>query len=486
MHEQSDIPAAFVQQFEEESARTLRNRLTWYCILALAILTFSFGGTMLDVVGPESERPPAASIWFDVATDGAYALLHVAMLGYVLIRPRTRTRLVRALSMLMVGLGTIAVLTTPLTDNSSVLSQARPLEPGFPAFAQQLVTLMSIFVLHFLASLLVALSPLEGLRILGPLVLLYWVSLLFVRGIVLPAKVLLGALAILTGTPGMLWSLWRHRSFRERFLGRVVAKRYGEMSRELVDARRVHEALFPPPVSRGPVRVSYAYEPMREIGGDFLFIRPLAFPPSEPEGPLSVILIDVTGHGVPAALAVNRIHDELARTFQTDPKIGPGPVMAALNRFAFEALSGQGMYATAACLRVAYENGTYELRWANAGHPVPLIRRGSGEIERLKATAPMLGVVPPDLFVVRDEGVGVGAGDVVVAYTDGVTETTGSDGAMVGIDGFAALVGMMGRQNGEGLAGQLLSRINAVRAGEVADDTLIVQVWVEGQGPKHP
>ena len=92
MLEKSEIPAAFVQQFEEERAQTLRRRITWYCILALAILTFSVGGTLMDALGPLDQRPPMPAISFDLATDAAYALLHVAMLGYVLIRPRTRPR----------------------------------------------------------------------------------------------------------------------------------------------------------------------------------------------------------------------------------------------------------------------------------------------------------------------------------------------------------------------------------------------------------
>ena len=72
--------------------------------------------------------------------------------------------------------------------------------------------------------------------------------------------------APLAGLPGLAWSWWRYRSFAERFGARAVQKRYAEVTRELTDARRIHEALFPPPITRGPVRVAYRYEPMREIG----------------------------------------------------------------------------------------------------------------------------------------------------------------------------------------------------------------------------
>lgn len=480
MSEQAPIPAGFVHQFEAERARTLRRRIGWYCGLALALLAFSVGGTLMDLQGPPAERPPLAAISFDLSADAAYALLHIAMLVYVLVRDRTREKLVSALSALMIGVGAIAVLTTPLSDNSSVLSQARPMEPGAAAFAQQLVTLLSIFVLHFLASLLVALSPLEGLRIFVPLWLVYCGALLFVRGVPVPGKMVLLALSPLTGLPGMAWSWWRHRSFRERFLGRVVARRFDEMSKELTDARRVHEALFPPPVTRGPVRVGYAYEPMREIGGDFLFIRPLAFPPSEPGVPLSVVLIDVTGHGVPAALAVNRIHDTLARAFHAEPGIGPARALRELNHFAFEALSAQGMYATAVCIRVEAGEGGYVLRWANAGHPPPVILGRAGAGIRLGATAPMLGAVPGDLFEPGEEAAAIGAGDLVVAYTDGATETKDKGGEMLGLDGVAAMIARAAATNGaEQTAARMLKELEELRAGPPADDTLIVQIWIE-------
>src|SRR5262245_37065660 len=103
MAETSPIPAAFVQQFEAERARTLRKRVLWYCILVLALLALSFIGTVPDVTGPVEKRPPAAEVWIGVATDAAFVVLHLAMLGYVLTGTRTRRGLVLAMSWLMVG-----------------------------------------------------------------------------------------------------------------------------------------------------------------------------------------------------------------------------------------------------------------------------------------------------------------------------------------------------------------------------------------------
>src|SRR5690606_28540475 len=98
---------------------------------------------------------------------------------------------------------------------------------------------------------------------------------------------------------------------------RALATRYGEFRRELTDARRIHESLFPKPKCEGDVHFLYLYEPMRQIGGDYLFVSCAPTDDGRREM-LSFVVIDVTGHGIPAALTVNRLHGELSRLFAED------------------------------------------------------------------------------------------------------------------------------------------------------------------------
>src|SRR5262249_42834489 len=134
------------------------------------------------------------------------------------------------------------------------------------------------------------------------------VSLVFQSIAPLNVRLIFVAILPLAGAPGVLISWWRYARFGRRFGQSMLAERYGELERDLVDARRIHEALFPPPVTRGPVRLAYRYDPMRQIGGDFLYAHPILPAPGVNDGPLSVVLIDVTGHGVPAAMTVSGLH----------------------------------------------------------------------------------------------------------------------------------------------------------------------------------
>src|SRR5262249_4586108 len=143
-------------------------------------------------------------------------------------------------------------------------------------------------------------------------------------------------LPILAVAPGSAWCWWRDRRFRKNFRTTFESRSFRKLQHDLSDARRVHEALLPAARSHGPVRFHYIYEPMRQIGGDLLFV----FPPShlhEAEGvqSLSLVVLDVTGHGIAAALTVNRIVGELERLFIDDPDAPPGKALAALNRYVY-------------------------------------------------------------------------------------------------------------------------------------------------------
>ena len=234
------------------------------------------------------------------------------------------------------------------------------------------------------------------------------------------------------------------------------------------------------------MRVHYKYEPMREVGGDFLFIQPLSFPPTSAQRWLSVVVMDVTGHGVAAAMAVNRLHAELTRIYAAEGEHEPGEVIGKLNRFTFEALAPAGIFATAICLRVdaraTNNTGIRRLEWANAGHPPALLRHVTDKVDRLETTAPMLGVVDGDEFDAAPRAGTVGALQVLVVYTDGAVETSDRRGEQLGIEGLERLladVSVETMTTSDGVvAASLLAGVTAHRHGPTKDDILIVEVEV--------
>lgn len=256
---------------------------------------------------------------------------------------------------------------------------------------------------------------------------------------------------------------------------RFLSQRYGEVRRELTDARKIHESLFPSPLETGPVRMSYRYAPMRQIGGDFLYV--CNAPPRGVVGEdgLNVVLIDVTGHGIPAALTVNRLHGELERIFAEDPLVSPGEVLSLLNRYVHLTLAPHSIYGTAVCLKIDPEEGVVE--FASGGHPPAYIRAVDGTIERLDSTSFVLGACPDEAFDPEPRTHRFGPGDSLIVYSDGVTEARDPDGRMLGLLGLEAL--LAGRVVGADGAwpDTLASELDAYRQAPPEDDTLVVELY---------
>lgn len=469
------IPAEFLAQYDAERAAKLRRRAVWYSITVLAFVAMSWSMTTYELVQGTAFSGGDSVNTGEILTDTLFTAIFTGTLVHFARRVRPRAEVVRAFQWVIAVAGLTAVAVTPLVMNASFVPGATLDHTPESDLAQALATLMTVFLVHFLASVFVALTPKEGLRPLLPIYAAFaaWVLLVSAGG--WTQRIALLVFAPLIALPGLAWSWWRYRSFADRFHTRALQKRYTEVSRELTDARRIHEALFPPPITRGPVRVTYHYEPMREIGGDFLFVRPLAFPPSAPDGPVLVVLIDVTGHGIAAALAVNRLHAELETLCARGPLPEPAAVIRALNAFTEQVLAPGAMFATALAIRVEpgstpATNGT--VRWSSAGHPPAYLRTSAG-VEPLESTATMLGVLPPDLFDCDESRRELPEGATIIAFTDGASESADARGHQLGLPGLRRLIETA--PSGP-LADHLAHAITARRAAQPTDDTLIVEI----------
>lgn len=478
------VPEEFTLQYETELRRWLRRRLVWYA----AVMTVFWGG--LGAARTVTFARTASLADTAVIASFLNALLKPAVcvgaLAYVRRRPAeslSRRRLIAVLTVVVVATGAISALSTPfiasrtatfsITDTDA--ETAARLRARFDAVVPLVINVMVVLVSHLSASLFIPWSPREAVRpllwlmgVAGGASLIQSAAPLWIR------LSMIGVMPV-AGVPGVALSWWRYARFRKRFGQTMVAERYGEMKRELVDARRIHEALFPPPVSRGPVRLAYRYEPMRQIGGDFLYAHPLVPAPAAHGGALSVVLIDVTGHGVPAALTVSGLHGELERLFSESAARTPGEALAALNRYAAAVLARHKVYPSALCLRVDPEAG--RLTWASAGHPPAFLRRaGTGAIEVLDSTTFLLGVVDGASFDPEERSVAFGRGDAVVAYTDGASEALDASGAMLRPEGVRAVVAGAPADEEGSLASAVVAAVARHRHDPPTDDTLIIEL----------
>ena len=160
------------------------------------------------------------------------------------------------------------------------------------------------------------------------------------------------------------------------------------------------------------------YEAAREVGGDFFDL----FRMRRRGRPLSVVIADVSGKGIAAALLMAFSRPLLHAA--VDNTAGPAEALERTNRILVQERRSS-LFITALCATLALPTG--RLRIANAGHEPPLIIPGDGSpILPVDVEGPLLGAFGSlGLFEAEVE---LGGGDVVLFYTDGVTDARSASG----------------------------------------------------------
>lgn len=456
----------FSQEFQAETDSLLRRRFLWFCAIIGGISAIQWiiqgirfirnPGAVIDETSVDARVPMRFTADFVLAT--SIVLMLGAAFLYVRRFRLPRRDLLRLSYWLVIAFGTVELVSAMVTQSSG-------------ARAADAVALIG--AVHFIGCLFLPWSPRQALV---PIAVLAGVGLplvlIFTEGSIW-GRILAEALSPLAGLPGLL-VCWLRQTRRVSDLKlRFLQTRYGQVRRELVDARRIHESLFPRPLTQGDVRLSYLYEPMHLIGGDFLHAHQSPTDDGESHC-VSVVMLDVTGHGIPAALTVNRLSGELHRLFAEDPGIRPGEVLRLLNRYVHLTLATHSVYVTGICLRADPHRRTLE--YASAGHPPAFLRAVDGTIEELESTAVVLGALPDAEFDAAPRSVRFGPGDSVIAYTDGATECRNEGGRMFGVEGVRRVVASRYQEREVSWPARLGEAVGRHRHGPPADDTLIFEI----------
>lgn len=202
-----------------------------------------------------------------------------------------------------------------------------------------------------------------------------------------------------------------------------VAVDKGRMDQELSMARRVQTGLIPdkiPELSGWEFAASWL--PAREVAGDFY-----DFLPAEGDG-VGLVIADVTDKGMGAALFMALTRSMLRASLEGSKS--PAEAISKANRL-IVANSSSAMPVTLFYGELRPDRD--ELVYVNAGHNPPFIYRAKSEkFDELGRTGIVLGV--DDTLVLEQDTVKVNSGDVVVFYTDGVTDALNSDERAFGED----------------------------------------------------
>jgi serine phosphatase RsbU (regulator of sigma subunit) len=195
------------------------------------------------------------------------------------------------------------------------------------------------------------------------------------------------------------------------------------LEHDLALGRRIQLSLLPHVLPQPDGwEVGAAYEPAREVGGDFYDV----FPVRDVPGSVGFVIADVTGKGIPAALMMAFARPLIRAA--ADQTNGPAEALARVNRILVDERRST-LFITALHLRLQLRTAT--LTWASAGHEPPILVPGDGgRSRRLPTGGALLGAFRD--LPCAEHTIGLAPGDLVIAYTDGVTDARRADGERFG------------------------------------------------------
>ena len=208
-------------------------------------------------------------------------------------------------------------------------------------------------------------------------------------------------------------------------LSRVTAEKE-RIGAELDIAKNIQASMLPCIFPAFPERREFdiyaTMDPAKEVGGDFYDFFMVD------ERHLAIVMADVSGKGVPAALFM--VIGKTLINDHTVPGKDLGEVFAEVNNMLCESNS-EGLFITA--FEGVLDLATGEFNFVNAGHEMPFILKAGGEFESYKIR-PGFVLAGMENMKYRAGSITLGAGDKIFQYTDGVTEATNSENKLYGMD----------------------------------------------------
>ena len=244
--------------------------------------------------------------------------------------------------------------------------------------------------------------------------------------------------------------------------------------RDLEGAKDVQQAFFPPRSLSIPcISCETFYEPAHGIGGDYYDLLSL------PDGRWGIAIGDVSGKGIGAALLMASLQASL-RAQALHPHLDLSTLIGDVNRLVHES-SPADFYAT--LMYAEYQPATRVLNYVNAGHIAPIVvrpRHDSCDLYHLNSECPPVGISPDSEFATATFQFEMG--DVLVAYTDGITEAENRQSELWGEQRLENLLRSRSRETPEQIITGILDEVTAFAAGQAQRDdvTLVVMSVQEG------
>ncbi len=237
------------------------------------------------------------------------------------------------------------------------------------------------------------------------------------------------------------------------------------MKKDLMMARKVQQAIIPKvfPVS-DRIKIEGMIYPMDDLGGDLYDVYKIS------DTKTGIVVLDVCGHGVPAALITTMA--KVSFMVNSRDGVSSGKIVKMVNKEIHNIISEIGSYFTAFYCIIDTEKETME--YTNAGHNEIYIVKESGELVQLKADSVYVGVL--DDFDYPSTTISLDCKDRLVFYTDGIIETMNESRELFGAERFEKILKDGMSKSSKELVDRIFYEVKEFRGDHPATDDLTLLI----------
>jgi serine phosphatase RsbU (regulator of sigma subunit) len=256
-----------------------------------------------------------------------------------------------------------------------------------------------------------------------------------------------------------------HRLLEQASLREAAERR--RMVEELAIATRIQTSVLPREVAIGTLDISARMIPATEVGGDYYDVIPTS-------SGCWLGIGDVAGHGLPTGLVMLMLQSAVSGLLRTRPDAKPRDIVCALNTVLYENIRqrmGQDEHVTLTLLR--YEN-TGRLTFAGAHEDIVIHRAATDQIEIVPTPGTWVGATRTIEQSTLDGTCQLQPGDLMLLYTDGLTEARNAAGEPFGHDRLSQALGRVSGEPVQAIRDAILGEIRAWTPVLDDDVTLLV------------
>jgi serine phosphatase RsbU (regulator of sigma subunit) len=261
----------------------------------------------------------------------------------------------------------------------------------------------------------------------------------------------------------------KHKALKKQIAEQQKAlDEYHEMiQRDLKLAQQIHQSLIPAFDTDEKIDIGVKYLPMIGLGGDFADIY------YDQKKYIYITLIDVTGHGISAALLVNRICSEVRKLVREN--LEPAQILYDLNNFIMDVFDQTGMFLTTFTTRINVENKM--LCYAGSSHPALLLWKGKfNKIKKLSSQNAIIGFERQASNKFIQEQIQLESSDKLFLYTDGIIEAENEKSQSLGIHGFTEIINHFIAYPAKAIVELIIKDVHEKNFTQVKDDIYLIAV----------